>query len=138
MKSGRVVLADGHLGMLSGIHALLQTLFESVLMVADERSLEDALTTCKPDLVVVDLSLPHEGEVNVVMHLRKAHPQLRLLALSVHDDPTVMHQVLSAGVAAFVLKRAVATDLIPAITEVLRGTTGVCPRPRRTSRTTEK
>jgi DNA-binding NarL/FixJ family response regulator len=121
MKYGRVLLADSHLNMLGGIHSLLDALFETVLMVADERSLRDAVTTFKPDLVVVDMSLPPTGEANIARRLMGRHPDLRLIVLSVHDEPTVVDQVLRAGVAGFVLKRAAATDLIPAIEKVLRG-----------------
>jgi DNA-binding NarL/FixJ family response regulator len=127
VKHGRVLLADGHLGMLGGVHSLLDALFETVLMVADERSLVDAVTTFKPDLVVVDLSLPGEGEANVARRLMGRHPDLRVIVLSVHDEPTVVDQVLSAGVAGFVLKRSAATDLVPAVEEVLRGGTYVSP-----------
>jgi DNA-binding NarL/FixJ family response regulator len=127
MKYGRVLLADSHLNMLGGVHSLLDALFETVLMVADERSLEDAVATFKPDLVVVDLSLPRTGEANIARRLLGRHPALRLIVLSVHDEPTVVSQVRNAGVAGFVLKRAAATDLIPAITEVLRGSIYVSP-----------
>jgi DNA-binding NarL/FixJ family response regulator len=127
VKHGRVLLADSHLGMLGGVHSLLDALFETVLMVADERSLLEAATTFKPDLVVVDLSLPREGEANVARRLIGQHPELRLIVLSVHDEPTVVGQMLDAGVAGFVLKRSAATDLIPAVKEVLRGGTHVCP-----------
>lgn len=121
MKHGRVLLADSHLGMLGGVHSLLDALFETVLMVADERSLLDAVTTFKPNLVVVDLSLPGQGEANVARRLMVSHPHLRLIVLSVHDEPTVVAQMLSAGVAGFVLKRAAATDLVSAVREVLQG-----------------
>jgi DNA-binding NarL/FixJ family response regulator len=121
VKNGRVLLADNHLGMLVGVHSLLDDLFETLLMVADERSLMEAVTTFKPDLVVVDLSLPGEGEANIAKRLMGHLPDLRLIVLSVHDEPTVVGQLLSAGIAGFVLKRAAATDLIPAVKEVLRG-----------------
>jgi DNA-binding NarL/FixJ family response regulator len=113
--------------MLGGVHSLLDNLFETVLMVADERSLEVAVTTFKPDLVVVDLSLPSDGEANVARRLMRNHPDLRLIVLSVHDEPTVVGQILRASVAGFVLKRSAATDLIPAVAEVLEGGTYVCP-----------
>jgi DNA-binding NarL/FixJ family response regulator len=121
MKYGRVLLADSHLGMLGGVHSLLHALFETVLMVADERSLIEAITTFKPDLVVVDLSLPGDGEANIARRLMQRHPELRLIVLSVHDEPTVIGLMLNAGVAGFVLKRAAATDLILAVNEVFRG-----------------
>jgi DNA-binding NarL/FixJ family response regulator len=121
MKAGRVLLADSHLNMLGGVYSLLDALFETVLMVADERSLMEAITTFHPDLVVVDLSLPGDGEANIAKRLMGHHPDLRLIVLSVHDEPTVVRQMLSAGVAGFVLKRSAGTDLIPAIEAVLRG-----------------
>jgi DNA-binding NarL/FixJ family response regulator len=107
--------------MLGGVHSLLDALFETVLMVANERSLMEAVTTFEPDLVVVDLSLPGDGEANIARRLMGQLPGLRLIVLSVHDEPTVVGQMLSAGVAGFVLKRVVATDLIPAVKAVLRG-----------------
>jgi DNA-binding NarL/FixJ family response regulator len=121
VKHGRVLLADRHLGMLGGVHSLLDSVFETVLMVANERSLVNAVTTFQPDLVVADLSLPREGEGDIVRRLMGRYPGLRLIVLSVHDEPTVVCQMLSAGVAGFVLKRTAATDLIPAVKEVLRG-----------------
>ena len=123
MKYGRVLLADSHLNMLGGVHGLLDALFETVLMVADERSLMDAIADFKPSLVVVDLSLPDLGEVNIAKRLMQKHPELRLIVLSVYDDPTVVIQLSNAGVAGFVLKRTVATELIPAVHEVLQGGT---------------
>jgi DNA-binding NarL/FixJ family response regulator len=121
MKHGRVLLADSHLNMLQGVHDLLNVLFETVLMVADERSLIEAIATFKPELVVVDLSLPGKGEANVARRLMERHPNLRLIVLSVHDDPTVATLIKNTGAAGFVLKRSTATDLLPAIQEVLRG-----------------
>lgn len=82
MKHSRVLLADSHLGMLGGVHGLLDALFETVLMVADERSLMEVTATFKPDLVVVDLSLPNSGEVNIARRLMSQHPDLRLIVLS--------------------------------------------------------
>src|SRR6266480_3456560 len=127
MKYGRVLLADSHLSMLQGVHSLLDALFETVLMVADERSLIEAIATFKPELVVVDLSLPGVGEANVARRLMGRHPDLRLIVLSVHDDPTVAILIRNTGAAGFVLKRATATDLLPAVKEVMRGGTYVSP-----------
>lgn len=127
MKYGRVLLADSHLGILQGVHTLLDSLFETVLMVADERSLIEAVATFKPELVVVDLSLPDGLEANVVRRLMGQHPDLRLIVLSVHDDPTVAILIRNTGAAGFVLKRTTGTDLVPAIQAVLRGGIYVSP-----------
>ncbi len=131
MKYGRVVLADGHLNLLGGVHSLLDALFESVLMVADERSMMEALAKFAPSLVVVDLSLSDSGETNIAMRLRRSHPDVPLIVLSVHDEPNVVIQVQNSGATGFVLKRTVATDLVPAVHQVLRGGTYVSPAAQR-------
>ena len=127
MKHGRVLLANSHLDALGGAHGLLNSLFETVLMVADERSLMETIVTFKPDLVIVDLSLPSEREVNIARHLIQRHPDLRLIVLSVHDESTVVTQIRLTGAAGFVLKRTVARDLVAAVQEVLRGGAYVSP-----------
>jgi DNA-binding NarL/FixJ family response regulator len=126
-RRGRVVLADSHLNLLAGVHGLLGEWFASVLMVADETSLLDAVGTHHPDLAVVDLSLPREGELNVVRHLMARHPEVHVLVLSVHDDQTVANQMLDAGAKGVVLKRALAVDLGPAVREILGGGVFVSP-----------
>jgi DNA-binding NarL/FixJ family response regulator len=131
VSHARVLLADSHLGMLSGVHSLVKAQFETVLMVADEKSLLEAITTFKPDLVVVDLSLPNEEETNIARRLMLRHPDMRLIVLSVHDDANVVSQVREAGASGFVLKRTAGQDLIPAIHEVLRGQTYVSPAAQR-------
>ena len=96
-------------------------------MVADEASLIDAVDRFSPDLVVVDLSLPASREVNVARKLSLRYPDLRIIILSLHDEQTVVDECLDAGAGGFVLKRSAATDLIPAVREVLGGGTYVSP-----------
>jgi DNA-binding NarL/FixJ family response regulator len=127
MKTGRVLLADRHLNMLEGVHSLLETLFASVVMVADERSLLEAITTFQPDLVVVDLSLPVAEGNNIARQVHDRYPALRMVVLSAYDEPAIARQLLSAGIAGVVLKRTAATVLLTAISEVLRGGTYICP-----------
>jgi DNA-binding NarL/FixJ family response regulator len=80
VKPGRVLVADSHLGAQSGIHGRLEVLFETVLMVVNEWSLAEAVMTSKPDLVIADLSLPREGEADIVRRLLARHPDLRLIS----------------------------------------------------------
>lgn len=117
----RVLLADRHLNLLEGVHGLLETLFDTVVMVSDERSLLAAAATFNPELVVVDLSLPTAQGVNVVRQLLGSFPAMRIVVLSVYDEPALANQLRQAGVSGIVLKRTVATDLVPAVHEVLRG-----------------
>jgi DNA-binding NarL/FixJ family response regulator len=113
--------------MLGAMRRLLEGRFETTVMVADERSLLEVVNRMGPDLVVVDLSLPVTGEVNVVRGLFSRYPGLRVIVVSVHDEQTALSQALDAGAAGFVLKRTAAVDLTPAVEAVLRGETFVSP-----------
>ncbi len=122
-----VLLADAHQDMLAGTRSVLEARFHAVVMVADEESLHEAADKLHPQLAVVDLSLPVASEVNIVRELKQNYPYLKLIMLSVHDEASAVNAVLSSGADAFVLKRAVATDLIPAIDGVLQGGAYVSP-----------
>ena len=126
-KAGRVLLADRHQNMLEGIRNLLETVFDVVVMVADEKSLLDSLVKVQPDMVIVDLSLLITEEINVARRVRKLNSDIKIIILSVHDEQTAVDECLSAGAAGFVLKRTAANDLIPAVWEVLKGRTYVSP-----------
>jgi DNA-binding NarL/FixJ family response regulator len=121
MSHNRVLLADGHPNMLEAVRGLLKGRFATTVMVADEASLLEAAARMDPDLVVVDLSLPVSGTVNAVRSLCGRHPGLRVIVLSVYDEPTALAQALGAGAAAFVLKRTAAAELTDAVDAVLRG-----------------
>jgi DNA-binding NarL/FixJ family response regulator len=117
----RVILADEHVNMLGAICRLLETEAGTVLMVADEASLWDALHNFSPDVVVVDLSLPFSIGTNVAQTLKDKYPLVKVIILSLYDEQSVVDEVMAAGVEGFVLKRRAVVDLIPAIREVLQG-----------------
>jgi DNA-binding NarL/FixJ family response regulator len=120
MRQGCVILADSHLGVLDGVHGLLESSFDTLIMVSDERSLAEAITKICPCLLVVDLSLADSGEANIVKRLHSAHPNIPLIILSVHDEATVAADVFAAGAAGFIVKRNVGTELLSVIRKVLK------------------
>ncbi|MHC4752719.1 MAG: response regulator [Planctomycetota bacterium] len=127
MNSNCVILADSHQDMLEGIRGLLKTAFESVVMVADEKSLFDVVEKLNPDIAVVDLSLPVSGEANIARKIKIHHPDLKFIILSVHDETTAINEIMSEGAAGFVFKRSTATDLMLAVDEILKGHTFISP-----------
>jgi DNA-binding NarL/FixJ family response regulator len=129
MKSGTVLLADSHSPMLEGVRSLLEARFEAVVMVADESSLLRALQKVGPEIAVVDLSFPRidANSGNIVAVLRERFPDLKLVLLSLHDEPVAAQRMLGLGAGAFVLKGSATTDLLPAIEKVLGGGTFVSP-----------
>jgi DNA-binding NarL/FixJ family response regulator len=121
MRCKCVVLADQHPAMLEGIRRMLETEAESVLMVADEASLMQAMESVCPDLVISDISFPASGATNVVRLLKQRHPGIKVIIVSAHDELAVVNEVVKAGAEGFVLKRRAVVDLIPAIREVCQG-----------------
>ena len=115
-----VLLADRHHGLAEGIRGLLETAFGTVVMVADEASLLEGAARLRPDVAVVDLSLARDSSLGWLRELRRRCPDLKVIVLSVHDEQTVRRAAMEAGADAFVLKRAIATDLLAAV-ELVRG-----------------
>ena len=115
-----MLLADRHHGLTEGVRGLLATSFGSVVMVADEASLIECAGRLQPDMAVVDLSLAHDNQLDWLQALRHDCPELKVIVLSVHDEQSVREAALRAGADAFVLKRAIATDLLNAVDAVRR------------------
>jgi DNA-binding NarL/FixJ family response regulator len=119
-----VLLADRHHGLTEGVRGLLETAFATVVMVADQASLLEGAARLRPDVAVVDLSLARDGGLGWLRAVRERCPDLKVIVLSVHDEESVRSVAMAAGADAFVLKRAILTDLLPAV-EAVREHRGV-------------
>lgn len=116
-----VLLADRHHGLTESVRSLLETVFDTVVMVADEHSLLETAQRLRPTLAVVDISLARGENLRWLKQLRALCPELKIVALSVHDEPSVREAAMRAGADALVLKRSMATDLLPAVDTLLAG-----------------
>ncbi len=122
-----VLLADRHHGLTEGVRGLLETMFEAVVMVADENSLFESARRLQPTLAIVDLSLTHGDILRSLQRLRARCPGLKVIVLSVHDEPSVCRAAMEAGADGFIVKRAIATDLLPGMDAVMDGNQYVSP-----------
>jgi DNA-binding NarL/FixJ family response regulator len=118
VPTGTVLLADSHSPMLEGIRSLLEERFNVVVMVADERSLLEAVEKLQPDVAIVDVSLPHTSGSNIIAILRERFRDLNLIALSSFADRIVADRILASGAVAVVLKSSAVTDLGPTLDAV--------------------
>jgi two-component system secretion response regulator SsrB len=118
-----VLLADRHHGLTEGVRGLLKTTFGTVVMVADETSLIETAGRLQPEVAIVELSLAQGSGLGWLSTIRKRCPRLKVIVLSVHDEEAVRQEALKSGADAFVLKRNVATELLPAVEFVRRGQT---------------
>ena len=116
-----VLLADRHHGLSEGIRGLLESEFEAVVMVANETSLIESASKLTPRIVVADLALAQGESFGWLQRLLARCPGSRVVVLSAHDDLTVRQAAFAAGAMGFVLKREIATRLLPTIDLVLAG-----------------
>jgi DNA-binding NarL/FixJ family response regulator len=123
MKKTSVLLADRHPALVESIRDLLETLFDTVLMVSDEKSLIETLDRFDPDLVVADLAMPVTQAQNVAALLNRHDPELKFIVLSNYEGRDVMETCKSSGASGYILKRSSAQNLIKAVEAVKKGGT---------------
>ena len=129
MTKLRVLLADDHAIVREGLRALVdaQPDMEVVGEAADGRAACEPREALRPDVVVMDVSMPGLSGARATERLKQACPHIKVLALTVHEDRGYLHQLLEAGASGYVLKRAAAEELIHAIRAVAAGGTYLDP-----------
>lgn len=129
MGNIRVLLADDHAVVREGLKALISAEpgMELVGEASDGRVALELTAELDPDVVVVDVSMPELNGSEVTAQLRAVRPDRKVLALTVHEDRGYMRQLLRAGAAGYVLKRAAPSELVQAIRAVAGGGTYLDP-----------
>lgn len=122
-KQKCVVVANRNTGMLEGIRGLLETMFDSVVMVADEKSLLNAADKLRPDLVLVEVSFAVSRGSGVASLLRRRLPELKFILLGTDQEPEIIDACMASGASGYLLKWRLARDLIDAVETVQQGRT---------------
>lgn len=119
----RVVLADDHAVVREGLTALInrQRDMEVVGEAGDGRTAVELTTRLKPDVVVMDVSMPVLNGARATRQLIEQNPGIRILALTVHEERSYLRELLEAGASGYLLKRAAAEELVNAIRRVAEG-----------------
>lgn len=127
MKKIRLLLADDHAILRAGLRVLLdaQPDMTVVAEAADGHEALDRARVNRPDVAVVDLTMPGMSGVQTLERLRREVPTTRLLVLTMHDDPAYAGLTLAAGATGHVVKDAESSELLAAIRAVHRGRTFV-------------
>jgi two-component system response regulator NreC len=125
MSSVRVLIADDHALVRSGLRALLEAQpdMEVVGEAEDGVMVVERCSKLKPDVVLMDLTMPGRGGVSATEDLRSQCPDTKVVVLTMHDDDAYVRLARLAGAAGFVLKKSLATELIRAIRAVHAGKT---------------
>src|SRR5215471_16188611 len=127
-KKPRVLLGDDHVLILSGIRATLEPRFEVVGQATDGKALLEAAEKLRPDLIVLDISMPALNGFEVARQLKQILPATALVFLSQHLNPAYLKQALAIGASGYVLKSETTEELEPALFAALKGEIFTSPR----------
>ena len=127
MTKPRVLIADDHSIMLAGLQKLIEHFCEIVGMVEDGRALIEAAGRLKPDLILLDISMPLLNGLEAARQIKKSAPDSKLIFLTMHASPTYATEALKAGGSGYLLKQSAAMELPCAIEAVLKGQTYLTP-----------
>jgi two-component system response regulator NreC len=118
----RVVLADDHVLVRQSLKSFLEREgIEVAGEASDGQELLGVAATVRPDVAVVDISMPLMNGLEASGNLRRSSPQTRTILLTRHDEDQYVTEALRSGIKGYVLKNQAATDLVHAIRQVCRG-----------------
>jgi len=119
----RVLIADDHAVLRDGLRALISQHgdIEVVGEAADGLEAVEKIAELRPDVVLMDIAMPRLGGIEAALEVRHRHLSTRVLVLTQYDNKEYVFQMLRAGVAGYILKKAAATELVSAIRAVHAG-----------------
>jgi len=123
MNRPRVLLADDHRMVTEGLKRLLSDDCDLVATVEDGHSLVAAAKKLRPDVIVVDITMPHLNGIDAIARLKKIDPHVKVVFLTMHKNATYARRALEAGATGFVLKHSAPEELVIAIQAALKGET---------------
>src|SRR5262245_1520592 len=96
-------------------------------MVEDGRALVAAAKKLQPDVIVADITMPHLNGIDAMVQLLKDNARVKVVFLTMHQDPAYARRALEAGAAGFVVKHSAPAELVMAIHAALKGQTFITP-----------
>jgi len=128
----RILVADDHVLVRAGLRALVGTLPEvtEVLEAGDGEEAVAAVARCRPDVVLMDITMPRLDGLEATRRIRKEFPATRVVILSMHQNEDFIDSALKAGADGYLVKMAAVEDLGEALRTVTRGQTYISPSAR--------
>jgi DNA-binding NarL/FixJ family response regulator len=119
----RILLADDHTMLLDAFRRLLEPRCEIVGIAGDGRALLDLAANTQPEIIVLDVSMPRLNGVDAAAQLRRKIPEVKLIFLTVNEDPDLAAEVIRLGASGYLLKSSAMGELFTAIEHALAGKT---------------
>ncbi|MBI5649798.1 MAG: response regulator transcription factor [Chloroflexi bacterium] len=129
MTKTRILLADDHSVLRSGLKMLLNAQ-DDLSVVGEATNGQEALSATRdlaPDLLILDITMPKTDGLQVLRQVKRAHPNVRVLVLTMHEEEGYLRRALEAGAAGYCPKSAADAELISAIRAVMRGNVYIHP-----------
>jgi DNA-binding NarL/FixJ family response regulator len=127
MSLPRVLLADDHVLLLEAFERLLAPECEVVGAVSDGQALLDAAARLRPDVAVIDIAMPLLNGIDAARRLKQMNPDMRIVFLTMNEDPDLAAEAFRAGGSGYLLKRSAASELLVAIREAMKRRSYVTP-----------
>ena len=127
MGPPRVLLADDHALILGAFEKLLAGECEIVGQASDGRALVAAAEKLKPDVIVLDISMPLLNGLEAGRQIKHKSPNVKLVFLTMNEDADLAAKAFQSGASAYLLKRSAASELLIAIREVMQGRSYITP-----------
>jgi DNA-binding NarL/FixJ family response regulator len=126
----QILIADDHVIVADGLRLVLEKHYNIVGSVVDGRALITEALRLKPDVIVVDIGMPLLNGLDAAKRVRQQLPTVKLVFLTMQDNPNLAAATLELGSAAFVLKQSAGSELLKAIDQVMHGKCYVTPKLR--------
>jgi len=126
----RFLIADDHAMFAEALRGYLEKPYAVIGVVRDGREMVAAAMRLRPDVIVADIGLPLLNGLDAARRVKAQAPNIKLVFLTMHDDPNLAAAALELGPVAFVLKHSTGQELIKAIDHVLRGQPYLTPKLR--------
>lgn len=128
MTPVRILLADDHAMICAGFQKILEPHYEVVGSVGDGRALLKAAAELKPDVVLLDISMPLLNGLDAARELKKTMPHVKLVFLTMNTDSDIASEALRVGASGYLLKNSLASELLQAVDHAVRGVLYVTPQ----------
>ena len=123
----KVIVADDHRLVAEGVVKILEKEYRIVATPTDGRGFIEAVEQFRPDLALVDISLPLLNGLDACRQVKKSRPEVKLIILTMHAEPHFVNEAFRIGVEGYVMKTSLADELLLATKEVLRGCMYISP-----------